>query len=193
MKPILAGIIAVLLCSGCTSLKLESGSIEPFRAARAFNLQYDYSEMRVFEGISDADYMGKKVARLNAEQAGRGDRWKESWIGDRTSLYQPKFEDELRRALARKHLDVRVGPNPDAKYTLLVKTTYCAVWHKIGKLQVDAIVYETGTRVNPLAVLSVKETYHDAWGNPHSDGYRLQTTYGMAGKDFGTYFAKNLK
>jgi hypothetical protein len=193
LKPLIGGMIALLLCGGCTSLRLESGSTEAFRTAKTFNIQFDYSDMRVHEGISDAEYVAKKAARLNAEQAGRGDRWKEGWIGDRASLFQPKFEDEVRRALARKRLDVQVGSHPDAKYTIVVKTTYCAVWHKVGKLELEVLVCETGDRAKPLAVMSVKETYHDAWGNLHNDAYRLQTTYGMAGKDFGNYFARNFR
>jgi hypothetical protein len=192
-KALSIAVACILLCSGCASVKLQSGSVEPLLGSKSLSIEYDYQGMQVFEFVNGEDFVNKKVSELNVQESGKGDRWKEGWIRDRVTRYQPKFEEELRRGLASKRVDLHVDSNLQSKYTLLVKTTYTKVWHKLATIRVEAIVCETQNRANPVVVISIEETYHDAWGNVHDDGYRLQTTYGMAGKDLGAYLGKKLR
>lgn len=73
----------------------------------------------------EEDYVNKKVEDYNNKYpgTGRGDQWKEAWIGDREARFEPKFEELLNNYLKPKGISI-APEHTGAVYTMILKTTF---------------------------------------------------------------------
>ncbi|MDY6800622.1 MAG: hypothetical protein SVU94_05295, partial [Bacteroidota bacterium] len=77
-------LIAGMLVFGFTVTKAQKiniveGDLGFLKGESVVNLEYDYSDMSVGKFEHEADYIAKKKAEYNEKEAGRGDKWEESW------------------------------------------------------------------------------------------------------------------
>jgi hypothetical protein len=181
-------------------VELKTGSLDSLKQAKQINLEYVYDGMRVGKFDREEDYVAQKVADYNKKQEGRGDRWREGWIDDRAGRYQPKFYELLNKYVSGEKGDLQFGSFKDAKYTLILKTTFTEPGWNVGIMRhpafisADAILVETQNRTNVLAVITItKSPGNDAWGNDYDTGERIQEAYAKAGKELGIFISKKIK
>jgi hypothetical protein len=183
-------------------IDLRSGALGFLKGETQVNVEYSYEGMRVGKFAREQDYIDKKIAEYNQKEAGRGDRWHRAWLDDRTQRFQPKFEELLNRFLAERKSSLRFGSFKDAKYTLLLKTTFLEPGWSTGNIMIrhpaqidaDAVFVETQNRANPLATLTItKSPGQGAMGFDWDTGYRLQESYAKAGKELGIFISRKLK
>lgn len=185
MKKIHVLALTLLLVLSATivkaqKVKLESGNLKALASVSAINVEYDYSQM--------------SVGKYKKEE-GRGEQWEQAWIADRSNRFQPQFEE-----LFEKHSGKEIGAYPEAKYTMIFKTTRTEPGYNIGisrkNAEIDAIVYivETANRNKVIATFRVTKSPGRTFGGYDYDtGTRLQESYAAAGKALGNYIKKKAK
>jgi len=165
------------------------------------NVEYGYEGMRVSKFEHEQDYIDKKVAEFNNKEAGKGELWRQGWVADRAERYQPKFEELLNRYLADRKSNLKFGSFKDAKYTLVLKTTFTEPgWVGLGLIRqsslinADAVFMETQNRATPLAALTItKSPGFGAMGYDYDPAIRIQESYAKAGKELGIFLSKKNK
>lgn len=173
-----------------------SGDLSFLKGEKDINIVYDYSDMGVGDYNDEEDYVNKKVKEYNEKEAGRGDKWKESWYGSRKRVYQPKFEE-----LFNKYSGLEAMENkPGAKYTLIVKTVFTEPGWNIGissrpaGVSFEYIFVETGSEDKVLAKYSQKMVPGaQAMGMDYDTSTRISESYAKAGKMLGGFIAKAMK
>ncbi|MDQ3049404.1 MAG: hypothetical protein M3Q95_00815 [Bacteroidota bacterium] len=175
-------------------INLESGSIAELIKEKKINIQYDYSDFKVGKAGSEADYVAKKVGEYNKEEAGKGDKWQTGWIDARKNRYEPKFEELINKMLEDK--GIVHGSFPEAKYTLIVKTTFLEPGFNVGVMKQPAYVsfeftfVETASPSTVVAKMSLlKVVGSQVMGYDFDSGSRISESYAKAGKILGKYLA----
>jgi len=177
--------------------KLVSGSVSVLKGQSVINLQYDYSKMAVGKFKSADDYVADRTADMNKKKPGDGDRWAEAWRNDRTSRYQPMFEKNLNQIVGKFNVTCKENAT-DAKYTLIIRTTFTEPGYNIGisrqnawiKMEVDLV--ETANPGTVLASMQMKrEDSANMMGYDYDTGGRIQSAYDRAGDHLGAFLVKN--
>ncbi|MBU8893151.1 MAG: hypothetical protein KOO66_10260 [Bacteroidales bacterium] len=199
MKKIKITLVALLVL-GMTAvqaqkIKVTQGDLSFLKGQSEVLLEYDYSEMSVGKFDKEEDYVNKKVAEYNKAEAGRGDKWKDNWEGDREGRYHPKFEELLNNYTKKVNCDFD-QTNINAKYTLILKTTFTEPGFNIGIMKKDAMIHvevkivETGNKENVLTVITMTNVPGRGMGNDYDSGYRIQESYAKCGKSLGAFLVK---
>jgi hypothetical protein len=177
--------------------KLVSGSVSVLKGQSTINLQYDYSKMAVGKFKNSDDYVASRTADMNKKKPGDGDRWAEAWKNDRASRYQPTFEKNLNEITGKFNVSCKENAT-DAKYTLIVRTTFIEPGFNVGitrqnawiKLEVDLV--ETANAGIVLANMQMKrEDSVNMMGYDFDTGSRIQSAYDRAGDHLGAFLVKN--
>ena len=177
--------------------KQVSGDVSVLRGQLVINLQYDYSNLSVGKFKDEKDYVAKRVDDMNKKKPGDGDRWAEAWNNDRTSRYQPTFERNLNAITGKFNVTFKENAT-DAKYTLIVKTTFIEPGFNVGitrqnawiKLEIDLV--ETANPGTVLASMQMKrEDSVNMMGYDFDTGSRIQSAYDRAGDHLGAFLVKN--
>lgn len=179
-------------------IKLAKGKLDFLKEVKVIKVEYDYSDMGVGKFDDEADYVKQKVNDYNEDEPGRGDKWHEAWVSDRTDRYQPKFEELINKYLEDAGVIVSEG-SQDAKYTMILKTTFTEPGFNVGVarkpalINAEVIFIETGSPDNELAKITVdKSPGGGAFGNDYDAGFRIQEAYAKCGKELGKYLYKNV-
>lgn len=178
-------------------MKLVSGNLSFIKGEKAFNVEYVYDGMRVGKYKTEDEYIQKKSSEYNSKEAGKGEKWAQSWKADRAAKFQPKFEELINKMLKDKNVSVSPA-NSSAKYTIIVKTVFTEPgWNVYVSKQpafVDFEVYfiETANPQKVLASISMKKTPgQGGMGFDYDTGFRIQEAYAKGGKSLGKFMLKN--
>jgi hypothetical protein len=188
----------------CGIVKLTSGSLDFLKHDKQINLEYVYDGMTVRgkdkKESQEEDFVAQKVAEYNQKKAGRGDEWREGWIDDRVESYQPRFNELLNKTASGKNIDLQFDSFKDAKYTLILKTTYTEIGWKFSDvikhpffINAQAIFVESQNRTNVLAVISITKAPGNGDGTDFATRQGLAEAYAKAGKELGIFIYKTLK
>lgn len=199
---LLFAFIGLASMSYAQKITTLEGKLSELKGEKFFNIQYDYSDMRVGKFEKEEDYVTKKQTEYNEkyknDDPGKGDRWKESWYGDRSGRFEPMFEKLMNKYLEKP--GVYVGNEKPAKYTIIVHTTFTEpgfniyVTKKPADIHVTVKIVETENPDNVICELVSKNNPGRTYGMGDFDtGLRISEAYAMAGKGLGKYFAKAWK
>lgn len=150
----------------------------------------------------EKEYVEKKRAEYNEkykdEDPGKGDRWAESWVGDRVGRFEPMLEELMNKNLEKP--GVYVGNEKEAKYTMIIHTTFTEpgfniyVTKKPAMINVVVKIVETNNHDNVVCTIVSKNNPGRTFGMGDFDtGLRISEAYAMCGKGLGKYFAKAWK
>ncbi len=197
---VIGSILILPFCLHAQKIKIESGDFDFLKGETTVKLEYDYSDMAVGKFDREEDYVNKKVDDYNKKYpgTGRGDQWKESWIGDRKARFEPKFEELLNNYLRPKRISFS-PEHSDAKYTMILKTTFTEpgfnvyVTKKPAMIDVEAIFVETANPDNVLGVISSKKNPGRTFGDADFDtGVRIAEAYAKCGKELAAFLVKKV-
>jgi hypothetical protein len=176
---------------------LYEGSMDALKGQSKVNAVYDYSKMSVGDFDKEADYLDEKSADRNKDEAGSGDSWRMKWAADREARFEPKFEELFNEYMSGHKL--KAGHYPDAKYTIIVKTTHTEPGWNVGVMRrsahINAEIWLVATANMDKALGKFKLTKvpgRDAWGFDFDTGARLEESYAMTGKVFAKYRDKKV-
>jgi hypothetical protein len=171
------------------------GDLAFLKSEKEINIEYDYSKMGVGKFKTEEEYVNSKVKEYNEKEAGKGDKWKESWETSRQRVYQPKFEE-----LFNKNAGISGSQNNgNAKYTLIVKTVFTEPGFNVGvaskpaAVSFEYIFVETDSKNVVATYTQVNVPGAQAMGYDFDTSTRISESYAKAGKMLGGFIAKNNK
>lgn len=188
------GIISLLLLlithtSWAQKFKVLEGDAKALKEISALSIAYVYSPMKVGKFDKEEDYIDKKVKEYNEKESGRGNKWKESWLGDRSKRFEPSFEE-----LFNKHSDVKLSNN--ASYKMVMHTTFTEPGFNVVVMRKYALINAIFTITDASGKVVAKIQMLDAPGRTYGGydydtGVRIEEAYAMAGKALAKkYFSK---
>ena len=189
--------LVFLLSAGLAGaqVKLVSGKLDKLKKHIKINTEFTYDNMGVGKFKNEEDYINKKKDEYNKKEAGRGDRWADSWVADRKNRFEPAFNN-----LFSKHGDINAGAYPDAEYTLIFNTTFTepgfnvGVWRSNAYINGTAKLVETKNRDKVVAEFTInKMPGRDVSGYDFDTGERIEEAYSKAGKEMGQLFDKKMR
>lgn len=186
--------MAFLLSSAAfgQKIKIVSGNISDLQGMSELNIEYDYSGLGVGKFDVEADYLDKKVADKNEDEAGSGDLWKQAWFDDRPIRFEPKFEELLNNYSPV----INSGQDVEAEITMLVHTTFIEPGYNVGVSRKPAminleLIFSKGEE-QVLVMTLTKSPGSGAMGYDFDTGYRISEAYAKAGKSLGKYLMGKL-
>src|SRR5262249_19814200 len=152
-------------------IKLLEGNLAPLKDEKNINVEFAYDNMRVGKYDKEEEYVNDKKSTYNSKEPGKGDQWAKDWVGDRKYRYEPKFNE-----LFEKYAEKTISPN--AKYTLIFKTTFTepgfniAITRKSAAIDGEAWIVETANKNNVIAKIRVEKAPGKAFwsGNDYDTG-----------------------
>ncbi len=196
----LVTVVALVFSTFAFSQKilLVEGDFGFLKSEKVVNIQYDYSDFEVGDYSNEADYKKKKIAELNAKEKGAGDRWSASWERDKEVRFPEKFEELINKGFAASGISFK--QKAEAKYTLVVKTTFIEPGFNVGVMKKPAAVsfeYSWVETANPSKVLA-RQTQkfvpgQQAMGFDYDTGTRISESYAKGGKMLAADVVKKLK
>lgn len=195
------GLFFVAFCllvgpiSYAQNIVLTSGSLAPLKTEHVLKFEFTYNEMLVGK-MTEAEYVEKKVADYNAKEAGKGDTWKENWIADRETRFQPKFLELFDKYMEEKKIS---SGTDGANYVAVVNTDFTEPGFNVGVVRRNASIdlsckilnIATGEQVASLKIRNASA--NNFWGTDFDSGYRLQETYAKAGRELAKFLIKKGK
>jgi hypothetical protein len=197
VKAMFLAVVCAMFGCGCRNIvSLKSGSLATLKGSTVVNLEYSYEGLKV-GNETEEEYVRHRTEKRDRES---GDKWLNRWQNNRVARFQPKFEQLLNHQLAARDVDLHFGNHPEAKYTLLLKSTSISLgWH-IGVmyqpafLDADAILFETRNRENQVAMVTFRKMLGmDPIIIAFEQGWRVQESYARTGKALGVLVANTVK
>lgn len=176
-----------------------SGDVKVLKGQTKLKVEYDFSKFMVGKFSDEQAYLADKKGEITKKDgAAKAEEWEKGWKGARETRYQPKFQ-ELFNDQA-KDLPMAISPDfTDAKYTLILKTTFIEPGYNVGVMKkpsyinVEYIFVETANPSNVVAKFSSSNIPgSQAMGYDFDAGSRIAESYAKAGKMIGGYLKKNL-
>jgi len=169
------------------------GDLDFLKGEKKVALEYKYDKMGVGKFKNGDDYIAKKTGEYNEKEAGRGDKWAVSWVGDRSERYEPKFEELLNKNCEMINFD----QNNKANYTMIVETTFTEPGFNVGVMSKVATINLKITFVDKSGKEMAKMTIdkvpgRDAMGFDYDTGVRIEEAYAKAGKSVGKFIDKKI-
>lgn len=184
------GMVAFSLCGFAQHIKLIEGDLSPLKGQTSINTEFTYDNMSVGKFKTEAEYVSKKKDEYNKKEPGKGDKWAQDWVADRTGNFDRKFNE-----LFEKHSNIRVtGSKHDAKYTLIYKTTFIEpgyniyITRKNAETDAEVWIVEAANPSKVVAKIDVKNAKGRTFGgNDYASGERIGECYADAGKYLGKF------
>ncbi|HNR41472.1 MAG TPA: hypothetical protein PKL65_04510 [Bacteroidales bacterium] len=199
MKKLLSVILIQVLIAGSIShaqkFTLKKGNLGFLKGEKSLLVTFDYSNMAVGKFDREDDYIAKKVEDYNKSEAGKGEKWKEAWKGDRASRYEPKFEQLFNRDAEKTGL-TGTRDVTDARFEMNIHTTFTEPGFNIGITRKPAyidlvITFRNISSGDETAVIEVRNCPgRDALGYDFDTGYRIEEAYAKLGKSLAAFIAK---
>jgi hypothetical protein len=168
--------------------KLKSGDVKMLKGQTVLNLQYDYSNIAVGKYKVEKEYVANRTEDMNKKKPGSGDQWAEAWVNDRKARFQPMFETGV---IAKEGAT-------DAKYTLIIRTTFVEPGFNVGITRKNAYIdmtveiIETAAPDKVLADIEMKGLQSvNMMGYDFDTGVRIQSCYDRGGDYLGKFLVKN--
>ncbi len=198
MKKLFIALLIPMLASGfilnAQKIIVEKGSAGAVKGQKML-ATFDYSNMAVGKFDKEDDYIAKKTADYNKDEAGKGDKWAVSWKTDRENRYEARFE-ELFNKYGEKAGVSAFRSATDAKFEVNIHTIFTEPGFNIGVMRkpayIDAIVtFKDLASGQEVAVLKVDNCPgQDAMGYDFDTGVRLEESYAKLGKALAAFIAK---
>ena len=183
----LIGISLLTLSANAQRIKLSEGDIAMLKNETSINIVFTYDNMSVGKFEKEQEYIDTKKAEYNSKEAGRGDSWAKSWVGDRKASFEPKFIE-----LFEKNTGMTVKPG--AKYTLIFHTTSTEpgyniyIHRKNAEIDAEVTIVETANMSKKLAVITISNAPGRTFsGNDWATGERISESYAVSGKKLGKF------
>lgn len=198
MKKVLVLSVALVLVASTMSaqkIRKVSGDFAKVAGETELNVEYDYSDMAVGDYPKEAEYISYKKGEITKKDgAEKAQKWEDGWFGARKSTYEPNFEE-----LANKRGNIVVAKNNNnAKYTLILKTTFTEPGWNVGvmkrpaSLNVEYIFVEKNNPSVEVARLTAAKIPGSEYGGYDFDvSSRVKESYAKAGKMLAAFFKDN--
>lgn len=193
-KIIVILLIAMSVATYAQKTKIVQGSLKPLKGEKTIKVEFTYDNMLVGKNKTEQAYIKEKKEEYNSKEAGKGDKWEQSWNDSRAARYEPQF-----RELFAKHSEMTTATD-NAKYTIIFHTTRTEPGFNVGVMKrpafIDAevLIVETQNKKNVIAKITMMNAPGSQMtGFDFDAGSRIQESYAKCGKTLAKLFTKELK
>lgn len=176
-------------------ISVQKGSFDFIKGQKSLLATFDYSNMGVGKFDKEDDYIADRVAAFNKNEAGKGEKWLNSWKSDRESRYEPKFETLFNENGSK--VSLRVGKKPaDAQYEINIHTVFTEPGFNVGVMRKNAFInvivtFRKIASGDEVAVLKIEKCPgRDVFGADFDTGVRIEEAYAKLGKAVAVYLVK---
>jgi hypothetical protein len=180
--------------------KIKSGDFKVLNGQTVVILKYDYADMKVGKFKTEDEYLKNGIAERNKKKPGSGDDWANKWASDKSDRFEPMFQKEFNNVIDKCGITGKEDAS-DAKYTLIVRTTFLEQGFQSGmgpsrSASINMIVDLVET-ANPGQVLASidypKIPSVNMMGYDYDTGERIKSCYDRAGGNIGALICKSMK
>lgn len=178
-------------------MKVKSGNFKNLKGITEFNLEFDYSNLKVDKFNTEEEFLADKMKKR--EEKGTDEDFKASWFADRENRYEPKFIESFNKRFGDGEVKVGKGFS-SAKYVMKVKTTWIYPGYNVGvfrqpsKLNTTIYVYEINSAEVPILVVDYDNVLgNGAMGFDYNSGYRISEAYAKLAKTLAADIKKKAK
>jgi hypothetical protein len=188
-------LLSLSLAGYAQKIKIVEGSLAPLKGQKSVFAQFTYNDMSIgAKGIPEKDYIAKRKGELNEKEAGRGDKFAESWYTDRKERFEPQFRELFNKYSEMSSVDEK------AQYTIIFHTTRTEVGFNVGVaskpayIDAEVTIVETANPSKVVAKITItKALGYQAMGYDFETGVRLTEAYAKSGKELGKLIVKEAK
>lgn len=180
-------------------IKTKSGDLSSLKDQTSINVEYDYEGMGVGKFKTQEEYLEDGAKKREEKEAGTGQKFKDSWYNAQKVKYPEKFEELMNKGLEGKGMKISQN-NADAKYTMIVKTTFTEPGFNVGVMRKPAFtnitinIVETTAKDKILCqITSENNPGQDAMGFDFDASFRIAESYAKCGKSLAKFMSKQLK
>lgn len=187
MKKLL--ILAIMLSSFVVvnAIKVHSaGNLVFLNGVSTVNVRFTYDNM-IVNGMTETDYVKKKVSEYNAQKPGRGDEFAKTWETNKQHVYPNHFIE-----LFEKNCDMVNNNFFEQKYSIIVNTNFfdpglhAGVGHKTAEISVVVRIVETAYPDKVLGEITIlNSSGHAGLGHEFDAASRVAEAYAKAGRECG--------
>lgn len=197
MKKMLFMVALCIVSMGLSAqgIVLTSGSLDFLKETKIVSFEFTYEDMQVGK-MTEQEYIDKKVDDYNKKEAGRGDKWFENWIGDRRGRFEPQFIELFHKYMEDYEVIV---DEEGATHKFVFNTDFTEPGFNVGVMRRNASIDMTGVVIdiatgNQVAKFKIKNaSANNFMGTDFDSGFRIQETYGKAGREFAKFLIKKAK
>jgi hypothetical protein len=118
--------------------KILSGDLKNLKDITEYNCTFDYKDMEVNGYDSEEAFLKDKIEKRKKyddgkDLKGKAAAFEKDWFEDRKNKYEPGFIAYFNEQLEDKN--IKAGTNPEAKYTLNVKTTWIYPGYEVASVE----------------------------------------------------------
>lgn len=139
-KLVLLGLLtAFAFQANAQKIKMTNGDLKFLKGVEMIDVSYTYDDHMKVGKMTEQAYVKKKMQKAEEGKPGGGAHWKEMWMDDRTTHFEPMFE-ELFNEYAKKE-DVFIAEGVEgATYKMIVNTTFIEPGMNVGVAKKNAMV-----------------------------------------------------
>jgi hypothetical protein len=146
--------------------------------------------------LTEEEYVSKKMGEYNKKRDGWGDEWKGSWVGDRSSKFEPKFLELFTKYIGDKDLSIN---NSGSEYEMVINADFIEPGFNVGVARKNSSIDLTCRFIkkadgSEMAVVIVKDaSANNFWGGDFDIGFRVQESFAKAGRELAKFIIKEAK
>lgn len=181
--------------SQAQKLKVTSGKEKDLASFKSYNIEYTYAEDLKVGKKTETEYLDEKRSEKNAEEAGTGDAWVDTWNENKEGgkffeKFETLFNEQLLKAGVEGSRD-----NASADCTLKLNIYYMDPGFNVGVMKRPAYVSMTATFVadgNEVVVMDLSMAPGQAYAVDFDASFRISESFAKTGKTLGAYLAKKV-
>lgn len=186
------------------NVEILEGDYSNLKGISAYNLIFDYSNIKVPDYDTEKEFLNYKVQEYNSIENGKGEKFKKDWYSDREKYYEPEFIKRFNYYL--KKANIKVGKNLDnVDYVNLKAVDYVMKINTVklytefsnddnianSKITVNITIYNSNEPENILLKARYNEVNSGAYKNVNQDT-KVSKSYGQLGKLVAVDIRKSL-
>lgn len=193
MKKLLFLLVMMPTLIFAQKIKVISGNYDFLKDQNELNVEFNYDGMTFYnEKISEEEYIKRRVEDIGKNKGNaEADIWKKDWEHSKTNAFPGKFFTSM-----NKNTSLKSGSYPNAKYTLIMTTTwiypgwFAAVMKQHGKVSSNLKFVETANRSNVLLEINSDKAPADLnWVGIPNNNDRIAEGYAKTGKTLAKLIA----
>jgi hypothetical protein len=192
---IVFSLVFYAMSADAQKMKMTTGSDLSFlKGQTQIMVKYSYDNITVGK-LSESAYLEKRSGELEADEAGRGEKWKKSWVSDRENRFEPKFEELINKVLEKKGVVIG-GQYTDAEYVIEVQTSWTDPGYYVGISSRPAFISgkiiftKAGDSSKELAVIEFVKAPGNSMMATWDTGERIKESYAKLAKTLGGFMIK---
>jgi hypothetical protein len=176
-------------------MKFESGDLKFLKGQTELNVEMNFDKTTFYnEKMSEEEYIEKRTKEISADKGkSEADKWLSDW-GKSKGDFADKFISSL-----NKNCDIKASVNADAKYTVIVETTwiypgwFAGVMKQPAKVSTLLKFVETANPGKVLAVINSQNAPGDSFMGVGNNNDRISEGYAKTGKTLAGLVKKGMK